>query len=226
VHMAVIQEIFQLLSEGTRVIYVTGNHDEVLRRYSDLQLGNFQLTDKVVVEINGKMTWIFHGDVFDHANTGLAKWWGKLGSNGYAILLAFNRCINWVMKMAGKEKLSLSKRVMEQFNKRFVKIKEFENKIAELAIEKNYNSVICGHIHQPEKRVITTDKGSVNYLNSGDWVEHLTALEYHENDWHLYKHSESAIEKERVSFRKPSPQVMTNEIGIYMHSLNPHTAII
>jgi len=179
-----------------------------------------------VVEINGKMTWIFHGDVFDHANTGLAKWWGKLGSNGYAILLAFNRCINWIMKIAGKEKLSLSKRVMEQFNKRFVKIKEFENKIAELAIEKNYNSVICGHIHQPEKRVITTDKGSVNYLNSGDWVEHLTALEYHENDWHLYKHSESAIEKERVSFRKPSPQVMTNEIGIYMHSLNPHTAII
>jgi len=65
-----------------------------------------------------------------------------------------------------------------------------ENKIAELAIEKNYNSVICGHIHQPEKRVITTDKGSVNYLNSGDWVEHLTALEYRDNDWHLYKHSE------------------------------------
>lgn len=226
VHMAVIQEIFQLLSEGTRVIYVTGNHDEVLRRYSDLQLGNFQLTDKVVVEINGKMTWIFHGDVFDHANTGLAKWWGKLGSNGYAVMLAFNRFINWIMRMAGKEKISLSKRVMEHFNKRFVKIEEFENKIAELAIEKNYNSVICGHIHQPGKRVITTDKGSVNYLNSGDWVEHLTALEYYDNDWHLYKHSESAIEKERVSFRKPSPQVMTNEIGIYMHSLNPHTAII
>src|SRR5689334_4140058 len=224
--MAVIQEIFQLLSEGTRVIYITGNHDEVLRRYSDLQLGNFQLTDKVVVEINGKMTWIFHGDVFDHANTGLAKWWGKLGSNGYAVLLAFNRCINWFMKMAGKEKISLSKRVMEQFNKRFVKISAFENKIAQLAIEKNYNSVICGHIHQPGKRVITTDKGSVNYLNSGDWVEHLTALEYRDNDWHIYKHAETATEKERVSFRKPSPQVMTNEIGIYLHSLNPHSAII
>lgn len=225
-HMAVIQEIFQLLSEGTRVIYVTGNHDEMLRRYSDLQLGNFQLTDKVVVEINGKMTWIFHGDVFDHANTGLAKWWGKLGSNGYAVMLAFNRFINWIMKMAGKEKISLSKKVMEQFNKRFVKISAFENKIAELAIEKNYNSVICGHIHQPGKRVITTDKGSVNYLNSGDWVEHLTALEYYNNDWHLYKHSASTIEKERVSFRKPLPQVMTNEIGIYLHSLNPHSAII
>src|SRR5690349_21691662 len=60
-HMAVIQEILQLLSDGTRVVYVTGNHDEVFRRYSDLHLGNFQLSDKVVIEINGKMTWIFHG---------------------------------------------------------------------------------------------------------------------------------------------------------------------
>jgi len=219
VHMGVIQEIFQLLSEGTRVIYVTGNHDEVLRRYSDLQLGNFQLTDKVVVEINGKMTWIFHGDVFDHANTGLAKWWGKLGSNGYAILLAFNRCINWFMKMAGKEKISLSKRVMEQFNRRFVKISAFETKIAELAIEKNYNSVICGHIHQPQKRRIDTEKGSVVYLNSGDWVEHLTALEYYNNDWHIYQYDASSMKTIIVRDPKPQTEVVTNEIAFYLHSL-------
>ena len=64
-HMQVFKEIMNLLSKGTRVIYITGNHDEVLRRYSDLEMGNFQLTDKVVMEINGKMTWIFHGDVFE-----------------------------------------------------------------------------------------------------------------------------------------------------------------
>jgi UDP-2,3-diacylglucosamine pyrophosphatase LpxH len=63
-HMAVIKEIFQILSNGTRVIYITGNHDEMMRRYSDLQMGNFQLVDKMVIEIDNKMTWIFHGDVF------------------------------------------------------------------------------------------------------------------------------------------------------------------
>lgn len=225
-HMAVIQEIFQLLSNGARIIYITGNHDEMLRRYSDLQLGNFQLTDKVVIEINGKMTWVFHGDVFDHTGKKQAKFWGKLGSNGYASLLAFNRLINWFMKLAGREKLSLSKRVMQQFNKRIVKIEEFETKIAELAIEKNYHSVICGHIHQPGKRVITTEKGSVTYLNSGDWVEHMTALEYYDNDWHIHSYTETARQTPKVDLQKPQPQVMTNEIAMYLHSLTAQPAIV
>lgn len=219
VHMAVIQEIFTLLSSGTRVIYITGNHDEVLRRYSDIHVGNFQLTDKVVIEINGKMTWIFHGDVFDHTTRGQAKLWTKLGSNGYASLLAFNGFINWVMKLMGKKKLSLSKRIMEQFHKRMVNIDAFETLIGELAIEKNYDSVICGHIHQPQKRIITNDKGSVTYMNSGDWVEHLTALEYHDDDWHIYNYDAAIMKTVEVSPAKPQPEVMTNEIAIYLHSL-------
>jgi UDP-2,3-diacylglucosamine pyrophosphatase LpxH len=222
-HMAVIQEIFQLLSEGTRVIYITGNHDEILRRYSDLQLGNFQLADKVVIEINGKMTWIFHGDVFDHTNKLQARFWGKLGSNGYACLLAFNRFINRLMKLAGREKISLSKKVMRQFNKKIVKIEEFESMIAELAIEKNYHCVICGHIHQPAKRIITTDKGSVVYLNSGDWVEHLTSLEYHDNEWHIHTYAETTPGPAKITGRKPQPQVLTNEIGMYLHSLTTYS---
>jgi UDP-2,3-diacylglucosamine pyrophosphatase LpxH len=219
VHMAVIQEIFNLLSSGTRVIYITGNHDEVLRRYSDLHLGNFQLTDKIVIEINGKMTWIFHGDVFDHTTKGQAKLWTKLGSNGYAILLGFNGLINRLMKLMGKRKLSLSKKVMAEFHRRMINIDSFETMIAELAIEKNYDSVICGHIHQPQKRVISTDKGAVTYLNSGDWVEHLTALEYRDNDWHIYAYDELTMKADHVPAPKPQPEVMTNEIAIYLHSL-------
>jgi len=226
VHMAVIQEIFQLLSNGTRVIYITGNHDEILRRYSDIHLGNFQLTDKVVIEINGKMTWIFHGDVFDHTTKGQAKLWTKLGSNGYASLLAFNGFINKLMKLIGKKKLSLSKRIMQEFHKRMVNIEAFENMIAELAIEKNYDSVICGHIHQPQKRMITTDKGAVTYLNSGDWVEHLTALEYRDDDWHIYSYDEATMKAEHVQTPKPQPEVMTNEIAIYLHSLAKQAAAI
>ena len=225
VHMAVIQEIFHLLSNGTRVIYITGNHDEMLRRYSDLHIGNFQLTDKVVIEINGKMTWVFHGDVFDHTTKGQAKLWTKLGSNGYASLLAFNSFINRLLKVVGKKKLSLSKKIMEQFHKRMVNIDAFETMIAELAIEKNYDSVICGHIHQPQKRTIVTDKGTVTYLNSGDWVEHLTALEYHDDDWHVYSYDEATMKTEQVQTVKPKPEVMTNEIAIYLHSLTHQPAV-
>ncbi|NBY25263.1 MAG: UDP-2,3-diacylglucosamine diphosphatase, partial [Chitinophagaceae bacterium] len=78
-HMQVIKEILDLMSRGTRVIYITGNHDEMLRRYSDLSLGNFQLTDKLVIEMNGEKTWIFHGDVFDATTKGSAKIIAKLG---------------------------------------------------------------------------------------------------------------------------------------------------
>ena len=219
-HVAVIKEILNLMTSGTRVIYVTGNHDEMLRRYSDLQLGQFQLTDKLVIEIDHKMTWIFHGDVFDNTTKGSAKFWAKMGSNGYALLLGFNRFINKFMKFFGREKVSLSKKVMQKVNESIVKIDEFETLVAELAIEKKYDYVICGHIHQPQKRVITNKEGRVIYLNSGDWVEHLTSLEYYNNDWHIYKYEESKLKTIHVKeMKRQTTDVMTDQIAIYLHSL-------
>jgi UDP-2,3-diacylglucosamine pyrophosphatase LpxH len=109
-HMQVFKEIMSLLSKGTRVIYITGNHDEVLRRYSDIEMGNFQLTDKVVMEIDGKMTWIFHGDVFD-VTMEHSKWLSKLGGTGYEILILLNKAVNWISKRIGKGKLSFSKKI-------------------------------------------------------------------------------------------------------------------
>jgi UDP-2,3-diacylglucosamine pyrophosphatase LpxH len=219
-HVAVIKEILNLMTSGTRVIYVTGNHDEMLRRYSDLQLGQFQLVDKLVIEIDHKMTWIFHGDVFDNTTKGGAKFWAKMGSNGYAVLLGFNRFINRLMKLAGREKISLSRNVMQKVNESIVKIDEFETLIAELAIAKKYDYVVCGHIHQPQKRVITSKNGSVVYLNSGDWVEHLTALEYYNNDWHIYKYEESKMKTLNVKeMKRQTTDVMTDQIAIYLHSL-------
>ncbi|MFN4314725.1 MAG: UDP-2,3-diacylglucosamine diphosphatase [Chitinophagaceae bacterium] len=219
-HVQIIQEIFQLLTNGTRVIYITGNHDDALRRYSDLQLGNFQLTDKVVIEINGRMTWVFHGDVFDHTSKGSAKFWGKLGSNGYALLLAFNKFINRVLKWVGREKVSFSRKVMEQFHKRVVKIEAFEQMIAELAIEKKYDTVICGHIHQPRKKTVETERGRVTYLNSGDWVEHMTSLEFYDNDWHLFQFEESELKVEKVKAGRVQTEVLTDEIAMYWHTLS------
>jgi UDP-2,3-diacylglucosamine pyrophosphatase LpxH len=219
-HLAVIKEILNLITSGTRVIYVTGNHDEMLRRYSDLQLGQFQLTDKLVIEIDHKMTWIFHGDVFDNTTKGGAKFWSRMGSNGYAVLLGFNRFINKLMKLIGRDKTSLSKNVMKKVNESIVKIDEFETLIAELAIQKHYDYVICGHIHQPQKRVIANKTGNVVYLNSGDWVEHLTSLEYYQNDWHIYKYEESQMKTINVKEMSHNvTDVMTDQIAIYLHSL-------
>jgi UDP-2,3-diacylglucosamine pyrophosphatase LpxH len=223
-HMQVIKEIMNLLSKSTRVIYVTGNHDEVLRRYSDMTMGNFQLTDKVVMEINGKMTWIFHGDVFDATTKGSAKLLAKLGGHGYDLLILMNSFINWCLKAIGKEKMSFSKKVKNGVKKAVSWIGDFEQTAAELAIEKKYDYVICGHIHQPQKRKITTKDGSVTYLNSGDWIENLTAVEYNHNEWTIFQYDEKQFATQAVSIvtmekKLPQLNVVTDEVALFIHSL-------
>jgi UDP-2,3-diacylglucosamine pyrophosphatase LpxH len=218
-HMAVLKEILGMIGKGTRVIYITGNHDEVMRRYCDLELGNFQLTDKLVMEINHKMTWIFHGDVFDNTTRGAAKFWAKLGSSGYGFLILLNRLINGLMKILGRDRVSLSKSVMASVNKAVTRINDFELTAAEIAIEKNYDYVICGHIHQPQKRLVETDKGKVMYLNSGDWVEHMTSLEFFQNDWHIYTYDGTQFENSKPENELPVLNVVTDEVNFYVNSL-------
>jgi UDP-2,3-diacylglucosamine pyrophosphatase LpxH len=201
------------------VFYITGNHDEMMRRYTDIQMGNFTLTDKLVLEIDNKMTWIFHGDVFDNTTKGGAKVLAKLGSSGYNLLIRFNRFINFILKAMGRERVSISKRVMAEVNKAVSKINDFELIAAELAIEKKYDYVICGHIHQPQKKVVETKDGKVTYLNSGDWVEHCTALEYHQNEWTIFEYNEKDFPVTQTIEMKPSVSVLTDEINFYINSL-------
>ena len=218
-HMNVLKEIINHISNGIRVFYITGNHDETLRRYSALNAGNLVLTDKLVLEIDNKMTWIFHGDVFDNTTKGWAKTLAKLGSSGYGALILLNRCINTVLKFFGKERVSLSKRIMAGVNKAITKVNDFEMTAAEIAIEKNYDYVICGHIHKPQKRIISNENGSVTYLNSGDWVEHCTALEYYKKEWKLFEFDETAFPEMKVEKNKPVPNVITDEISYHISSL-------
>jgi UDP-2,3-diacylglucosamine pyrophosphatase LpxH len=229
-HMQVIKEIMHLLSNGTRVIYITGNHDEVLRRYSDLQMGNFQLVDKLVMEINGKMTWIFHGDVFDATTKGGAKVLAKLGGHGYDLLILINSCINWCLQKLGKEKMSFSKKVKNGVKKAVSWINNFEQIAAELAIEKKYDYVICGHIHQPQQRVVTTDKGTVTYLNSGDWIENLTSLEYNNNEWKIYTYDSNNFNTHKAPVvtmdkRLPKLNVVPEEVLLLKHMIMGEAAI-
>lgn len=186
-HLEVIKKIISMSTKGTKVYYITGNHDEFLRKFTDLHMGNISLIDKLVLELDHKRAWIFHGDVFDASIT-QAKWLAKLGGWGYDILILINRFINWVLARFNKEPYSLSKKIKNNVKSAVKFITNFENVCVELAIENNYDYVICGHIHEPKIEFMENEKGEVFYLNSGDWVENLTALEYNNKKWKLYQH--------------------------------------
>lgn len=221
-HLQVIKEIINLLSAGTRIVYITGNHDEMLRRYTDMELGKFHLVDKLLIELNGKKAWIFHGDVFDVTTKGSAKILARFGGKGYDLLILINRAVNWCLKMMKREKMSFSKKIKNGVKKAVKWIADFEQTAAELAIEKNYDYIICGHIHQPQQRVIETKNGKVTYLNSGDWVENLTSLEYHNCEWSIYQYDEkeyAAVNKNAIDKKIPELDVVTEEIKLFLNSL-------
>lgn len=220
-HLDVINEIFNLQHHGTRVVYITGNHDEFLRRYTDLNIGNFQLTDKLIIEIDGKLTWIFHGDVFDNTTKGSAKMLAKLGGKGYDMLILMNRFINFSLQKIGKEKVSFSKKIKNSVKEAVKYINDFEETAASLAIEHNYDYVICGHIHQPQQKTIVTKHGQVIYLNSGDWIENLTALEYYDHGWHIYHYDDEEFKETEIVGRPVKPQlsVLKNEVDLFLTSL-------
>jgi len=186
-HMQVVKHITGLLARNTKIIYLTGNHDEMLRKFSGFRIGSFHIDDKVVIKLAGKKAWIFHGDVFD-VTMKYSKWLAKLGAVGYDTLIHINTFVNWCLTRFGKEKISLSKRVKDSVKSAVKFINDFEKVAADIAIENGFDYVVCGHIHHPEVKKIITEKGEVMYLNSGDWVENLTALEYNEGEWKIYRY--------------------------------------
>src|SRR5690606_18786977 len=187
-HMLVIKHLVNLIAQGTRVYYITGNHDEMLRKFSGFSLGDsFKIVNKVVLPLDGKKAWIFHGDVFDYTMQH-AKWLAKLGATGYDMLILLNRFINWLSEKCGRGKISLSKKIKNKVKSAVKFINDFEQTAADIAIENQYDYVVCGHIHEPKIRTISNTYGATTYLNSGDWVENSTALEYHNSSWRIYRY--------------------------------------
>lgn len=191
-HLQVIKKIISLASKGTKVYYITGNHDELLRKFSDAFMGNIHLLDKLILNLDGKKAWFFHGDVFD-ASIQHTKWIAKLGGWGYDFLILFNRSLNKCLTSMGKEKYSLSKKIKNSVKGAIKFIDDFEKTATELAIQNKFDYVVCGHIHQPTIREVITEKGRCTYLNSGDWIENLSFLEYHDNAWSLKYHTVNEV---------------------------------
>lgn len=208
-HMQVVKHITSLIAKGTKITYLTGNHDEMLRKFAGFRLGSFQIGNKKVLSLNGQSAWVFHGDVFD-VTMKYSKWLAKLGAIGYDTLIVINSFVNFVLKAFGRGKISLSKRVKDSVKQAVKFINDFEQTAADIAISNGYQFVICGHIHQPEMKKITTEKGEVMYLNSGDWVENLTALEYNQGAWTIYRYSED-LHAQKIKLSKHARNTLDND---------------
>ncbi|MES2417311.1 MAG: UDP-2,3-diacylglucosamine diphosphatase [Bacteroidota bacterium] len=192
-HLKILRKLMKFVVEGVSVYYLTGNHDELLRKFADLHLGSFHLQNKLVLNFDGKRAWFFHGDVFD-VTMQHSKWLAKLGAIGYDSLILLNSLVNWFLVRIGREKMSFSQKIKAKFKDAVKFINNFEHTAAALAAEKGYDYVVCGHIHQPEIKQID----NILYLNSGDWVESLTALEYRNKQWEIFNYEAKYFESDEV----------------------------
>jgi UDP-2,3-diacylglucosamine pyrophosphatase LpxH len=193
-HMRIVKHLMGWISKGVKTYYITGNHDEMLRKFAGFKLGSFQILNKLVLELeDNKKAWIFHGDVFD-VTMQHSKWLAKLGAVGYDSLIIINAAANFISeKIFQRGKISLSKKIKQSVKSAVKFINHFEDTSAEIGIMNKYDYVICGHIHHPEIRKIENGEGSILYMNSGDWIENLTALEYSNGEWKIYEYHKDQL---------------------------------
>ena len=205
-HTKVVKELLKFISSGIRVYYIVGNHDEALRRFLNFELEGLKISNKLSLKLDGKRAWFFHGDVFD-LTMQHSRWLTRLGGIGYDFLILLNSIINKVLNFLGHEKLSFSKKIKNKVKAAVSYINKFEQIVAEIGIQNNFDCVICGHIHQPTIKTLHHGNNEILYLNSGDWIENMTALEYSEKKWNLFYYNfekfDSQAEQE-APFKKPS----------------------
>jgi UDP-2,3-diacylglucosamine pyrophosphatase LpxH len=172
----------QIVRHDTKVIYLRGNHDDFLDQMMPLKVGrNFSIRKDYTLTSGTKKFYVTHGDVFDSITSHM-KWLAYLGDIGYTFLLWVNKFYNNYRNWRGLPYYSLSQQVKSRIKKAVSYISDYEQKLTELARARHCDGVICGHIHQP---AIHTIDGII-YMNSGDWVESLSALvEDHEGNWSL-----------------------------------------
>lgn len=188
-HTKIIQSILQKITNGVQVYYISGNHDDRMRKFGEFSLGNFHLLDKLTLDLDGKKYWFFHGDVFDNS-VNHSRWIAKLGGKAYDMLIRINRMINLILKSLNRQPYSFSKKIKDNVKKAVKYIHDFEQTAIDIAMENDFDYVVCGHIHKPIIRDYIKGTKKVTYMNSGDWVESLTALEYCNKEWRIYQHSQ------------------------------------
>lgn len=171
-HNNVVQNVLKKAKKGTEVIFVPGNHDEVVRQFIGLDFGGIRIRDELIhVTAQGKRMLVLHGDRFDGV-VACAKWLAYIGDSLYTMVLKFNQVFNHWRARAGLPYWSLSQYLKLKVKNAVSYITSFEETLATEARRRDLDGVICGHIHKPEIR----DIDGITYCNDGDWVESLSAL--------------------------------------------------
>lgn len=195
--------------ENTQIIYLRGNHDDILDRFIPIRLDNFLITDEHIHNTRRGDYLVVHGDGFDHVTTN-HPWIAKLGGIGYNILLRVNRAYNWYRRLCGKDSFSLSRWVKLKVKSAVSFVGKYEEQLQELAKAKGCKGIICGHIHSPANKLV----GETHYLNSGDWVESLTAiLEYDNGEFEVITYDQFC---ERTN-REPKGDASVAEVSNESH---------
>jgi len=171
-HTNVIRKIMSYSKNGTKVIYLPGNHDEFAREYLDLNFGNIEIHNEYI----WNNTYITHGDLYDGVVK--LKWLGILGSIGYDFAISIDRRL----KKLGYKR-SLSKFLKDKVKEAVKFITSFEEELCRQGIKHNCKTVMCGHIHHPEDKLID----GVRYLNCGDWIENNSYIIYNDNEYTVIK---------------------------------------
>ena len=168
----VVNEILRKVDNGTRVIFVPGNHDEFARHYAGRLFGGIEITNEAIHETaDGRRLWVLHGDRFDGV-IHYARWLAHIGDRAYGMALKLNDLLFTVRKRLGLPYWSLSAWLKHKVKNAVEYISRFEETVAREASARGVDGVVCGHIHHAEIRRI----GDVLYLNDGDWVESCSAL--------------------------------------------------
>jgi len=192
-HMKVVKYFLDLISQGKEIYYVTGNHDELMRKFLNFKIQNFKIVNQVVLDTHKGKVWMFHGDVFDFSiQTG---WLTKLAGFLYDYMIMFNSWINKkIMRPLGRKRLNFSKSIKANVKTAVQYFANFEMKAAKIAQKNGYKYVVCGHIHTPKIESFDINGEEIIYMNSGDWLESLSSLEYVNNKWSIYMHKRTEQE--------------------------------
>lgn len=171
-HNDVVQKVLRKARKGTHVVYIAGNHDEIVRQFIGMHFGDIEIADEAVhTLLDGRKLWVVHGDLFDGVMQH-ARWLALLGDTAYTIILKLNRWFNAVRHRLGFSYWSLSQYLKQKVKKAVNFITAFEEAVIDEARRRGYQGVVCGHIHKAEMREIN----GMLYCNDGDWVESMTAL--------------------------------------------------
>lgn len=185
IHNKIVRKILKI-SEKTEVVYITGNHDEIFRKFPGIQIGNVSVVHRdVYTDLNGKRYLVVHGDIFDNLmRTKSGRFIMHLGDFAYDSLIYINRSINAIRRLFGMTPWSLAKYLKRKAKLAANYIGEFEKEMALYCKRKGYDGIICGHIHHAE----ITEYDGIVYMNDGDWCESCTALvETYDGQWKIIK---------------------------------------